>query len=147
MKFSLVPPHLRRLPRLDLPIHRPIVKMPRVIVQFVSLSLIRKQRTLSGAVPRVGTTCTRTASGSGQGAKPGKRSDVCTGKTALNFAEMTGIFLMQSQPYAMAGRRGITQASQEDWENQRRGIRECSWRVGLIGSSRLRNLSPVLGTT
>ncbi len=54
---------------------------------------------------------------------------------------------MRSQPYTVAGRRGIAAASQEGGENQWRGIRERCWRVGFIWSARLHNLSPVLGAT
>lgn len=46
---------------------------------------------LSGAVPHVGITCTRTASSSGQGAKRGKRFDVCIGETVLEAAEKTDL--------------------------------------------------------
>ena len=44
---------------------------------------------LSGAAPRVGTTYTRTASSSGQGAKPGKKFDACIGQKVFDAAERT----------------------------------------------------------
>lgn len=89
MKYSPLHPHLRHPRRLPLPTRLPIVKKSRVTAQYASRNLSQKQRTLSGAVPRVGITCTRTASSSGQGAKPGKRFDVYIGKTALDAAERT----------------------------------------------------------
>ena len=89
MKSSLLHPRPHRPKRLPLPTHHPIAKRSLVTAQFASPNLRRKQRTLSGAVPRVGTTCTRTASSNGQGAKPGRRFDVCIGKTGLDAAERT----------------------------------------------------------
>ena len=88
MKSSPLHLHPRRPRRLALPTHLRIVRKLRVTAQFASPSSSRKQRTLSGAVPRVGIICTRSASSSGQEAKPAKRSDVYIGKTVLNAAEM-----------------------------------------------------------
>ena len=84
MRYSPLHPPPRRPRRLPLPL--PTAKKSRVIVQFASRSLSQKQRTLSGAVLRVGTICTRTASSSGQRAKPGKRFGVCIGKIVLDGA-------------------------------------------------------------
>lgn len=59
--------------------------------QFASQSSSRKQRTLCGAVPLVGITCTRNASISGQGAKQERRFDVYIGKTVLDAAGRTDL--------------------------------------------------------
>lgn len=146
VKSSPLHLHPYRPRRTPLPTHLPSVKKFPVTARFASRSLRRKQMRLSGAVPRVGITCTRTASSSGQGAKRGKRFDVCIGETVLEAAERTDL-TDTFQPYAMAKRRGIAQASQESRESEWRGICECGWRAGLIRSTRLLNLSPALGTT
>ena len=87
MRYSPLHLHPCRPRRLPLPTHLPIVKKLRVTAQFASPSSSRKQRTLSGAVPRVAIICTRSASSSGQGAKREKRFDVYIGKTVLDAAE------------------------------------------------------------
>ena len=84
MRYLLEPPHPHSLRRLPPPTHLPIVKKLWVIAQSVSPSSMREQRISSGAVPHVGTICTRTASSNGQGVKQEKRSVVCIGKTLLN---------------------------------------------------------------
>lgn len=89
MKYSPLHLHLRRPRRLPLPTRLPIVKKWRVTALYASRNLSQRQKTLSGAVPRVGITCTRTASSSGQRAKPGKRFDAYIGMTALDAARRT----------------------------------------------------------
>ena len=111
MRYSPLHPQPRR--RLPLPMHLPIVKKSPVIAQFALPNLRRKQRTpLSGAVLHAEITCTRTALSNGQGAKLGKRFDVCIGKSVLDAAKMKkNTYLMPSQPYTMEERRGIARAS------------------------------------
>ena len=91
MKSSPLHPHPRRPRRLLHPTHLPIARKFRVTARFALPSSSRRQRTLSGAVPRVGITCTGSASSSGLEAKPGKRSDVYIGKTVLDAAERTDL--------------------------------------------------------
>lgn len=91
MKSSPLHPHPRRPRRLPPLTHLPTVRKLRVTAQFASRNSSRKQRTLSGAVPRVGIICTKSASSSGQEAKPEKRSDVSIGKRVLNAAERTDL--------------------------------------------------------
>ena len=91
MRYLLVPPQWCLPRRLHLPTHPLIVKKSRVTAQFASPSLSRKRKTLYGVVLRVGIIYTRTASSSGQRAKPAKRFDVCIGKMVLDATEMTDL--------------------------------------------------------
>lgn len=91
MRSSPLHPRPRRPLHPLLLTHLPIVRKLRVTAQFALRNSSRKQRTLSGAVPRVGITCIKSASNSGQGAKQERRFDVCIGKTVLDAVGRTDL--------------------------------------------------------